>query len=561
MLFTSARRDKAHKRTGRDNRRVNDAPPDIVHIGDRYFVCYSVPGQHPVYGRRTRRRFQDVLDVEQPGIIIVEGDDGWHEDAKRVSPGRNEPCPCGSGRKYKHCCLAREREAPESAADATWRRVRRVTGDFPRQMARFFAETYGGEAADEAWAEFTLWDEGEFDPDSALGAIFLPWMYHSWSPDPHEEASVVDPSLHDRPPTSMLLERRGARLDPLHRRYLEACLQAPFSFHEIVRCDRGHGFRARDVITGEEHEVLERSATESMSVGDVLFGQLVPIDGIVMLEACSPYVLGPADKIPLIELRDGMRSGPGRDTPPQDLLRQWDFELREHYLEAIARFLNPTPPVLHNTDGELLLPQRVAFAIDSAEAAFAALKHLAAGRAEDELLSEAERDPYGRLVSVRFDWLKPGNRLHASWDNTILGGLTIKRDRLVADVNSMERAETLRSIVEEALGTGARYLGSELPDAEEETGDPDDHAALAELPEVREHLNRMIAAHYDDWITQEIPALGDRRPIDAVADAAGRESVEALVQQMERDSRRMQPPPDEAIFARLRERLGLDARD
>ena len=19
-------------------------------------------------------------------------------------PGRNEPCPCGSGKKYKHCC-------------------------------------------------------------------------------------------------------------------------------------------------------------------------------------------------------------------------------------------------------------------------------------------------------------------------------------------------------------------------------------------------------------------------------------------------------------------------
>ncbi|MCE2482866.1 MAG: SEC-C domain-containing protein [Alphaproteobacteria bacterium] len=21
--------------------------------------------------------------------------------------GRNDPCPCGSGRKYKHCCLGR----------------------------------------------------------------------------------------------------------------------------------------------------------------------------------------------------------------------------------------------------------------------------------------------------------------------------------------------------------------------------------------------------------------------------------------------------------------------
>ena len=22
-------------------------------------------------------------------------------------PGRNDPCPCGSGRKYKQCCLAK----------------------------------------------------------------------------------------------------------------------------------------------------------------------------------------------------------------------------------------------------------------------------------------------------------------------------------------------------------------------------------------------------------------------------------------------------------------------
>lgn len=22
-----------------------------------------------------------------------------------VEPGRNRPCPCGSGKKYKHCCL------------------------------------------------------------------------------------------------------------------------------------------------------------------------------------------------------------------------------------------------------------------------------------------------------------------------------------------------------------------------------------------------------------------------------------------------------------------------
>jgi sRNA-binding protein len=43
------------------------------------------------------------------------------------SAGRNEPCPCGSGRKYKHCCLdkdeakarkTRAKEAEKAAKEA-----------------------------------------------------------------------------------------------------------------------------------------------------------------------------------------------------------------------------------------------------------------------------------------------------------------------------------------------------------------------------------------------------------------------------------------------------------
>ena len=32
-------------------------------------------------------------------------------------PGRNDPCHCGSGRKYKHCCLDKD-EATTRAANA-----------------------------------------------------------------------------------------------------------------------------------------------------------------------------------------------------------------------------------------------------------------------------------------------------------------------------------------------------------------------------------------------------------------------------------------------------------
>jgi SEC-C motif len=33
-------------------------------------------------------------------------------------PGRNDPCPCGSGAKYKKCCLEKD-EAARTAAAAT----------------------------------------------------------------------------------------------------------------------------------------------------------------------------------------------------------------------------------------------------------------------------------------------------------------------------------------------------------------------------------------------------------------------------------------------------------
>lgn len=29
---------------------------------------------------------------------------------EKEEPGRNDPCPCGSGKKYKQCCLSKEKK-------------------------------------------------------------------------------------------------------------------------------------------------------------------------------------------------------------------------------------------------------------------------------------------------------------------------------------------------------------------------------------------------------------------------------------------------------------------
>lgn len=474
-----------------------------------------------------------------------------------AKPRRNDPCLCGSGKKYKNCCLVAERQRAESPDEIAWRRVRRAIGGVSQLLFEFVAEVYGPEAIEQAWDEFMVWEGPPFDRESPLLPLFMPWVYHAWEPDPLEEDIVVPQALQERAPTRVFLERRGARLEPLLERYLEVCLEAPFSFHEILRCDAGRGFRTRCVLTGDEHEVREATASRTLGVGDVVYGQLVRIEGIVVLEACSPYALTLMDKVAIIELREQIEAMAKRHPGRRNGLREWEIEIRELYLRLIHRFLEPRPPVLHNTDGELIRMQCMTFDVADPERALAALAQLMPGTDNVELV----RSPDGRLERASFSWLEPGNRAQPMWESTVLGHVELSPERLVAHANSDERAVKLRAALERALGGLARLRSTEVIDPagldfEPEHDDAPDEDLAAE-PEVRAHLSRMLEKHYDDWVTQELPVLDGRKPIDVIREPHGREKIEALVADMERRTARTQPGIGDAAFKRLRERLGL----
>jgi hypothetical protein len=50
--------------------------------------------------------------------------------------GRNEPCPCGSGKKYKRCCLEKN-QASEREALATARQARAVSEQVDSKRKNF----------------------------------------------------------------------------------------------------------------------------------------------------------------------------------------------------------------------------------------------------------------------------------------------------------------------------------------------------------------------------------------------------------------------------------------
>jgi hypothetical protein len=199
-------------------------------------------------------------------------------------------------------------------------------------MLRFIAEVYGPFAVNEAWAAFTGDDDREYDPDTPLLQLFIPWFFHSWTPD-RFATTVVNDSLHDVPPTEAYLRAQGHRLDPLLRRYLESLLTAPFTFFEVMSCDPGAGMILRDVMTREEHAVTERSASQAMQAGDLLFGQLGSVDRLTILEASNGFAIPPMQKASIIQLRAQIASAYPRLT--HQVLRDWDFELLAPIVSSI----------------------------------------------------------------------------------------------------------------------------------------------------------------------------------------------------------------------------------
>jgi hypothetical protein len=84
-----------------------------------------------------------------------------------------------------------------------------------------------------------------------------------------------------------------------------------------------------------------------------------------------------------------------------------------------------------------------------------------------------------------------------------------------------------------------------------------DDEELMQHPDVRAQLAEMQRRHYESWPDIPLPALNGRTPLDAVKDPDGREMVEALLSQFERDDAAMAVSMPRDVFSNLRARLGL----
>jgi hypothetical protein len=401
----------------------------------------------------------------------------------RMGAGRNDPCPCGSGKKFKHCCLHRAQAAtgitPADRTEALDALNRYASRD---ELAGFVAQAALVWAAEDCDDDADLALESIFDFETSTESFF-DWLY-------------FDVPLEDRRTLSAhFLDRHARSLNPRAADYIRLMQGTHLRPYQVRRVRPGAGLELRDLWTREDLFVTERSATRQLVVWDVLVGRVVEhADGTRQLEG-SAMLLPPGAEADMMRvLRRGHRSF-AREFPHEGLD---DFFKRSgplFHLSWFTEVAEPEPMTLTTTEGDPVVFSTLVFELPPGGAPLA------------RLLEEPDFEPEPGGAA----WFEPDVE-----PSRLLGSVACDDEALTLKTMSRERAARGRARLEAVLGPlTLRTEEYREPDPHIEPEDEDEaYEETAEF-ETASELQAYLEQKDCEWLDLQVPALDDRTPREA----------------------------------------------
>ncbi len=438
---------------------------------------------------------------------------------------RNAPCPCGSGRKYKKCCLPKEARPPQPARDPIHDLDERLVSEMGDYARRRFGR------------DWILKAQNDFGTPEEKLQLLVPW-------------SIFHVAAQGKPIAAWFLEECGGELSPEERSWLEAQQSAWLTLWEVLETQPGASVTVRDLLTGETRCVREARGSKALVTWDVILGRVADWQGRSVFCGMHPQPLPPREAAGVLrqfrsklDRRNRVNTERLRDEKTgRFLIALWE-EAAQEMIRARS-----VPPRLYNTDGDEMSLTTDEFIFDPES------------RAEIEArlaAMEGAEPPEGKDSCYTF--YRPGNRMHPSWNNTIVGSARVTNREMIVETNSTKRADNLRLKVEKACGTLVQHHSRKQADPQtllkESKGKRGAPSAL-KAPEALEIVREMKERHYKSWPDAPLPALRGKSPKEAVKTPKGRSEVTALLKDLENHERRTDKdaPYD---FSRLRQALGI----
>lgn len=500
--------------------------------------------------------------------------------------GRNDPCPCGSGKKYKKCC-----QTTFDETDFKYRRWRQVETGLIKELLVYALETYGPNQLQDAWREFCVRDaedsaeharastaqivlSEEIYPESPMNMVFMPWFFFNWIFEMKPTGSK-----RYQPTTVAASFLAEHKLSADEEEFLNSAILRPYSLCEVVELKPGVGMTLFDLLRRVKYEVVERLASQSLKKGEIIFCATMTLDGLTSNIGTSPFALRPIAKRDILELRKWMVGEIGSETITEDHLHEFAIDIRAVYIDLLESMF--IMPEIRNTDNDPLVLQTIHFDIKSPDAAFHALKDLAEGVSEDDLLSEATLED-GKVVKAEFSWLGGTEEAQRRLGGPVLlGTIKIGDGKVVVSVNSARRAETIHDLLKERMGENITYkatmiepiesglqkmwdeqaMEAVIPGAERSSKAPTRGLISPdELPEdLRLRLEEDVRQYWIRWMDDPVPALNHMTPRQAAQTEEGRDLLESLLLYYENESEKSPDNITRPDVMALRRELGMDA--
>jgi len=186
-----------------------------------------------------------------------------------IKVGRNDPCPCGSGKKYKQCCL--KTEATQQVGDrieAVPKVVQWLTASRGQAVREALDDGFfGGLDADEYQALMGM------DPDVLEGIMInaMEWLLADGS---------IAVKGQERRVLELILARGGPLLSAGQREWIELLASKPIRLYEVAEVIPGESMRLQDILLPGRAPVLVQEKTGSRQAVrfDLIAGRIVPVD-------------------------------------------------------------------------------------------------------------------------------------------------------------------------------------------------------------------------------------------------------------------------------------------
>jgi SEC-C motif len=192
--------------------------------------------------------------------------------------GRNDPCPCGSGKKYKNCHLPIE-EAQRSellllrrAVDTLMPKLLDHARAMPEAVADAFTRYWDSKYEPAQLAELD-------DMEDRGADRFMTWFafdYRHTDGQTLVEQLVADPALLE-------LNAQEATLLPAW----PATRMRPYIVESI---EKGDGVQLRDMLEDGVYPVEDHAASRRVQIGEVLVAHLVPAAGRYYLAGAAAHL-------------------------------------------------------------------------------------------------------------------------------------------------------------------------------------------------------------------------------------------------------------------------------